>query len=146
MQNYFQSQYQKTDVVTADRGKLLVLLYEGAISYLHKAKECIQKGDVPGKSNYLNRVLDIIQELNVSLKMKDGGAIAQNLRSLYSFLSTHLVKAKIERDGTTKIDEALSILDELYDAWQKILDKPEVKNMRETDVSNLPGLSKGFRI
>jgi flagellar secretion chaperone FliS len=146
MQKYFQSQYQKNDIITADRGKLVLLLYEGAMGYLHNAKECIRKGDVSGKSNYLNRVFDIIQELNASLKMEEGGEIAQSLRSLYVFLGKHLMKAKIERDGTQKIDEAIFILKELGDAWQKIMDKPEVKHMRETDVSNLPGLSKGFRV
>jgi flagellin-specific chaperone FliS len=36
---------KRRDIVTADRGKLVILLYEGALGYLHKAKECAQKND-----------------------------------------------------------------------------------------------------
>ena len=146
MQNYYQAQYQKTDIVTADRGKLVILLFEGAIGHLHKAKECIQHSDIPGKSNFLNRATDIIEELNASLNMEEGGEISRNLRSLYIFLGRHLLKAKIERDGSKKIDEAILILDELGGAFQKIMDKPEVKEMRTQDVPSLPGLSRGFRV
>jgi flagellar biosynthetic protein FliS len=70
---------QKDTGATVDRGRLIVLLYEGAISFLTKAKASIADNDVPGCCNLINRAQDIIDELNASLNMDQGGDIAANL-------------------------------------------------------------------
>ncbi|GAG29817.1 unnamed protein product, partial [marine sediment metagenome] len=92
MQNYGQHKYRETEVSTADRGRLVVLLYDGAINFLKNAKQSIQEGNTEGKCNNINRAQDIIQKLEFSLNMKEGGEIAENLRSLYRFMHTYLVR------------------------------------------------------
>jgi flagellar protein FliS len=144
MQNYGQHQYRQITIATANRGRLVVLLYERAVNFLKKAKESIQEGNIEGKCNNLNRAQDIIGELNGSLKMDKGGEIAGNLRSLYFFMERHLVMAKIERDGTKKMDDVISMLSSLCEAWVEILRKPEVRNIIQADTSTYPGLSRGI--
>ncbi|MEA3486414.1 MAG: flagellar export chaperone FliS [Thermodesulfobacteriota bacterium] len=144
MQNYSQHQYRQTEISTADRGRLVVLLYEGAINFLKKAKNDVQEGNVEAKCNNITRAQDIIQELNNSLKMDEGGEIAGNLRSLYFFMERYLVKAKIERDGIKKMDEVITMLTSLYDVWVEILTKPEVKSIIPTDTATSSGLSRGI--
>ena len=78
MNAYGRRQYQQTQVTTVDKGRLIVLLYEGAIKFLHQAKVCQEENDVAGKANHINRALDIISELNQSLNMNEGGDLAQN--------------------------------------------------------------------
>ena len=146
MQNYGQNQYLKTDVSTADRGKLVVLLYEGAMNFLRKAKNSIEQGDIDAKCSNINRTQDIIQELNCSLKMDEGGDIAQNLRNLYVFMERHLVMAKIEKDGTKKVDEVLSMLSTLYEAWSEILNKPEVKSITQDNTPMHQQMSRGVSV
>ena len=144
MQNYSQHQYRQTEVSTADRGRLVILLYEGAINFLKKAGEGIQEGNIEAKCNNINRAQDIIQELSNSLKMDVGGEIAGNLRSLYFFMERHLVMAKIERNGAKKMDEVIAMLSNLCEAWAEISTKPEVKNIIPADTSTYPGLSRGI--
>jgi flagellar protein FliS len=144
MQNYGQHQYGRINVGTADRGRLVVLLYEGAINFLKKAKNDVQEGNIDAKCNNINRAQDIIQELNNSLKMDEGGEIAGNLRSLYFFMERHLVMAKIERDGDKNVDEVISMLSSLCEAWVEISTKPEVKNIIPADTSTYTGLSSGI--
>lgn len=144
MQNYGQHQYRQTEISTADRGRLVVLLYEGAINFLKKAGEDIKDGNIRAKCNNINSAQDIIQELNNSLKMDAGGEIAGNLRSLYFFMERHLIKAKIETDGAKKIDEVISMLSSLCEAWVEISTKPEVKNIIPANISTYPGLSRGI--
>jgi len=147
MQTYGNQHYKNIDIATADRGKLVVLLYEGAIDFLNKAKNSALKKDFEGKCNNINRAQDIIQELNTSLKMDEGGDVAKNLRSLYVFMEKHILRAKIEKDGTKKIDEVIFLLTNLYKAWQDILNKPELKGIKNVDHhSNNPGLSRGFSV
>jgi len=144
MQNYGQHQYKQINVSTADQGKLVVLLYEGAINFLKKARKSSEQGNIEEKCNNINRAQAIIQELNNSLKIDANREIAGNLRSLYFFMEKHLVMAKIKKDGTEKIDEVISILSSLCEAWIEILKKPEVKQILPANTSIHPGLSRGI--
>jgi flagellar secretion chaperone FliS len=145
MLNYGQQQYRQINVGTADRGKLVVLLYEGAINFLKKAGEATLEGSIEKKCNNINRANDIIQELNNSLKMDAGSEIAGSLRSLYLFMGRHLIMAKIQKDGTQKIDEVISMLSSLCEAWKEISTKSEVKNIIPVAYTpTQPGLSRGI--
>lgn len=125
MQTYAQSQYKKVDIATADQGRLVVLLYDGAVNFIYRAKRCVHTGDIEGKCNNLNRAYEIIQELNFSLNVKAGGEIAFNLRRLYLFMLRHLIQAKIERDGSTKMEQVISMLSRLAEAWREITAKKQ---------------------
>jgi flagellar protein FliS len=126
MQAYGQNQYRKTQVATVDRGRLIVLLYEGAISFLTKAKACLADGDIPGASNFINRAQDIIDELNASLNMEQGGDIATNLRRLYVFMGDQLVRAKIKAESDP-LEEVIRMLGTLNEAWREAVAKPEAQ-------------------
>ena len=117
MNNYMN--YQKMQVTTVDRLKLVVMLYEGAISYLKTATQYLEKNDLAGKGMYIAKAQDIIDELNNSLNMQEGGEIAVNLRKIYNFIYFYLVKANLSKNRKM-IDEVINILSSLKDAWEQI--------------------------
>ncbi len=114
--------YQKVQVTTADRLKLVVMLYDGAISYLKTAIKYINENDMAAKGIYISKAQDIIDELNNSLNMNEGGEIASTLRKIYNFLYFYLVKANLKKD-TKMIQEVIDILSSLRDAWDEISKK-----------------------
>jgi flagellar protein FliS len=128
MNTYGQRQYKHTQVTTVDKGRLIVLLYEGAINFLRQAKESVETGDIAAKSNNINRALDIIAELNQSLNMNEGGEISSNLRKLYLFWSEHLIQAKIRKD-TKHIDDVIGMLNSLNEAWNYAVSQPEAQDL-----------------
>jgi flagellar protein FliS len=128
MNQYGQNQYRKTQVATVDRGRLIVLLYEGAISFLTKAEACVDEGDIPGAANLINRAQDILDELNASLNMEAGGDIANNLRRLYLFMGDQLVRAKIKADPEP-VREVARMLATLNEAWREAVNKPEAREV-----------------
>lgn len=128
MMSYGQQQYRKTQVATVDRGRLIVLLYEGAISFLTKARAAQIEGDVPGASNLINRAQDIIDELNASLNLDEGGDIAANLRRLYLFMGDQLVRAKVE-SNVEPVEGVIKMLGTLNDAWREAVAKPEAQEV-----------------
>ena len=143
MQNTAQSQYRKVDIVTADKGKLIVLLYDGAIDFIQRAKRSIRDKDIAGKCNNLNRAYDIIQELNFSLDMEAGGELAVTLRRLYLFMNRTLVQAKINRDGTKQMDEVIDMLRNLNVAWRAItVQKPQQPQPQPEFQADPPRLSQ----
>jgi len=123
MDNRFQT-YKQVDVNTTNRGKIVVMLYSGAITFLNKAKLYIEKKDFENKGKYIVKAQDIIEELNFSLDLNKGKDIAKNLKSIYQFLDRYLNQANIE-NNSQKIDKVLQILERLKSAFEEILLKPE---------------------
>lgn len=119
------SAYQKTNVSTASQGRLIVLLYEGAIKNLTTALTLfgddgkIQPSNIENFGTLIQKSQAIITELQVSLNMDQGGDIAKNLMSLYIFFNEELVKASIGMDKA-KITSVLNMLKDLAESWKKI--------------------------
>lgn len=112
-------QYKRQQFETASQGRLILMLYEGALKNLRMALENIDKKNVNGAHRCLIKAQQIIMELNLSLNM-DAGEIAENLRSLYIYIHQRLVQANVKKDGTI-IQEAIDLLSELKEAWDTII-------------------------
>jgi len=115
------SAYQETSVGTQSKGRIIVMLYDGAIKFLRLAVREIESGNLMGKGQYINKAQDIISELNTVLNMEAGNEVATNLRKLYLFMSRHLSQANIKGD-TQMIREVISLLEELNQSWKAIAD------------------------
>jgi flagellar protein FliS len=111
--------YQQNAVTTQPKGKLIVMLYEGAVRFLRQAIAAIDAGDYVQKGEHINKAIEIILELNVSLNMEAGGEIAQNLRGLYHFMMQHLTVANVKCDAK-RIEEVICLLEELNEGWKVV--------------------------
>ncbi len=113
--------YQDTAVTTQSRGRLIVMLYEGAVKFLKLAIQESEAENYEAKGNYINKAMDIITELNAVLDMDAGGEIAVNLRKLYSFMNDRLSLANLKNDPEM-IREVITLLEELNQGWKTIVD------------------------
>jgi flagellar protein FliS len=137
-------QYISTQVSTADRLQLVVMLYDGAITFLNQAKEKMAAQDAAGKGLYISKALDIIAELNASLNFKEGREVATNLFHLYNFMTGHLTRANLNWDAAA-LDDVLKILIQLRDAWEEVCQKSKRGELKEAleDQSMTPRKSLG---
>jgi flagellar protein FliS len=111
--------YMQTQVTTTTPGHLVVLLYDGAITFLEQAKEEIQAKNYAKKGILISQALDIIAELDGSLNADKGGEIAKNLHKLYVYCSTRLLQANLKMD-TGMVDEVIGILSAFRSAFSEI--------------------------
>ena len=111
--------YQEAAITTENRGRLIVLLHDGAIKFLKLAIKGLDGDDMETKGLYINKALAIIDELNQVLDMEAGGEIAVNLRQLYMFMIRHLNAANIQKDPK-KIEQVVKLLEELNQGWKAI--------------------------
>jgi flagellar protein FliS len=111
--------YQETAVTTQNRGRLIVMLYDGAIKFLRQAIGDLSRNDFEAKGRHIAKAQDIIFELNTVLDIDKGGQVAQNLRSLYNFMQRHLSQANIRKDPQM-IQEVIGMLEELNYSWRAI--------------------------
>ena len=112
--------YTKVDVETASQGKLIVMLFNGAIKRSEEARRQLERQHVDGVHNNLIRAQDILAELRGALNMK-AGDIAANLDRIYEYLQHLLVAANIKKD-VALIEESLQLMTEMRDAWQELFD------------------------
>lgn len=113
------SVYQEVAVNTQSKGRLIVLLYDGAIKFMKLAIEELEAGNYEAKGAYIARAQDIINELNAVLDTDSGGEIASNLRSLYLFLNNRLSEANTKREPQM-IREVIALMEELNKSWKAI--------------------------
>lgn len=110
--------YTQIDVETASQGKLIVMLFNGAIKRAEEAKRQLQKGRKEGVHNNLIRAQDIISELRGALNLK-AGPIATNLDRIYEYFQHLLVSANIQKD-TKPIDECIELMTSVRNTWQEL--------------------------
>jgi len=113
------SAYQDNAVTTQSKGRLIVLLYDGAIKFMKLAIKELEANNHEAKGRYINKAQDVINELNAVLDMNAGGEIATNLRKLYCFMSSRLSEANIKRDPQM-IREVIALMEELNQSWKAI--------------------------
>jgi flagellar protein FliS len=111
--------YQRVAIGTQSKGRLIVMLYDGAIKFLKLAIKELDAKNYAAKGQYINRAQDILNELNAVLDIEGGGEIAQNLRKLYMFMNRRLSQANAKRDPQM-IHEVITLLEELNQSWKAI--------------------------
>jgi flagellar protein FliS len=114
--------YTKVDVETASQGKLIVMLFNGAIKRAEEAKRQLERGRRDEVHNNLIRAQDILAELRGALNMKAGGEIAQNLDRIYEYFQHLLVVANVKKE-VQPIDECIALMMQMRDTWQEVFDQ-----------------------
>ena len=113
------ARYEEQSITTQNRGRLVVLLYEGAIRFLRQGLAASMAGEFQKQSQSISRAQDILLELNTVLNMEAGGTLAQNLRALYTFLWQHLNRSNAN-NSPQGIRQAIAILEEVLGGWKAI--------------------------
>ena len=127
--------YKQVQIKTASPGKLILLLYQGAIGNLKKARDLLEKKDFGGKGDCLIKAQDIVMELNMALDM-GAGEVSSSLRRLYLYVYKRLIDANLEMDKDA-IQESLGILEDLYGAWEVAVQTAEKAGHSEPTGSRL---------
>lgn len=115
----YQSAAAHGGVAAADPHGLVLMLMDGALQRIAKARGCIETGKLVEKSQLLHRVVQIIGELRGSLDLSAGGEIAHNLSDLYDYMCRRLLKASMD-NSVPLLDEVSKLLREIRSAWSAI--------------------------
>jgi flagellar secretion chaperone FliS len=111
--------YQRSAVLTASQGQLIVMLYDGASRFLAQAAVALGDRQIETAHNKLRRAEMIISHLHGSLDYEHGGEIAPRLAAIYIFCERHLNQARVHADPQ-RIEQVRSLLGTLRDAWAEI--------------------------
>lgn len=116
-------QYQKTQVTTASREKILLMLYEGAIRFTRQAQVAMKEKKIAEKGKFISKATAILSELMATLDFKAGGQLAVDLENLYIFMIDKLIEANIH-NKTECLESVEKLLMTLYSAWKDVIENP----------------------
>lgn len=97
--------------------KQIVMLYDGAIKFIHLTADDIEKEDFIAKAEHSNRALDIINYLQSILDFEKGGDVAQTLDNLYRSITVLMLRASAELDANL-MRKSAELLAPVRDAWE----------------------------
>lgn len=126
-------QYRRSSIETASKLELVIMCYEKTILCLKHAKDHLKDKDYIKKSEKIKRALAIISELQANLNMDKGGIIAIKLDSLYTYLTSRILLADIQKNLSI-FDECINILIELQNGWEGIRPEQEEPAPVNTDI------------
>lgn len=129
-QNGYVKEYGKVSISTASNEMLLLMLYDGAIRFIHSAKAGIREGDMAGKRASVSSAIAVITELLDSLNTEIGGETAENLQKLYLYMNEQLIKANLKNDPSL-LDEVLSLLATLKEGWNEVINNQKAGQLSE---------------
>ncbi len=120
------NQYKQMAITTANRGQLLIMLYEAAIQNIKKSILALEKRDLASKGSAIGKAHDIINELLNTLNFEVGGNIAQDLERLYNFMTEQLIKANLENSKEPLLG-VQKLLETLLSAWKEAVEQVNKK-------------------
>ncbi len=115
--------YRRNTILTASPGKLIVLLYEGAIRHMERARIEIE---TPGRERTsaagmaLSKSMAIVGELRSCLDQDKGMDSSQELDQLYEFILDRVYQTNIERKPGI-IDPAITVMKTLKEGWDAVV-------------------------
>ena len=131
----FRKEYSHNEIATSSQGRLIIMMYEGAVKFVNLAIEGVDSKDLSKKGIYINKTHDIINELSLALDMKKGGEIAQKLEALYQYILRQLTLANIKSDRKA-LESILKVLAPLLEAWTELFANNKNNNTNNTPQSN----------
>lgn len=133
MTNYYKQleKYKSVDihsrVEAASPHELIELLLQGAQTNVTRAIGQLQQNNIQGKTECINKTIDIVGGLIEGLDLEKGGEVANNLHLFYQTILKLLVDANIKNDTSLllKVNELLS---DIASAWKAIKPQNETPN------------------
>ena len=110
--------YKQNSVTTASPGDLTLMLYNGCIKFIGKAREAIKEKNIEVKNTNIQKAQAIISELMSTLNMDID--ISKQMLPLYEYMNHQLVQANSKNDIST-LDEVEGLVTEFRDTWKEVI-------------------------
>lgn len=119
--NKYIKQYQASNINTATPEKLMILLFDGALQFLQKAKVAIEEKNLKEKTVNIEGARKIIRELMRTIDLENGNDVSKQLFRLYNKMVLNLIKANVQKNAT-KIDEVIEDITNIRWGFQKAIE------------------------
>jgi flagellar protein FliS len=111
--------YQEVQVTSRSPLELVVMLYDGALASLRHTHDAMLRNDLVAKRDGMKKAMRIVQHLQSSLNMDEGGEVAAHLDVVYRDVVSRILEANLHRDPAP-LEECIRLLTPIREAWHAI--------------------------
>jgi flagellar protein FliS len=114
-------------VMDATPARLVQIMFEHVLSHLATAEGCMGRikgnlplNDVVAKGSAIGKAVRLINQLDGTLDMEQGGQIAENLRNLYGYMLNRLTAANVTNDPSVVVEVA-KLVRQIKSSWDQLV-------------------------
>ncbi len=119
--NKYIKQYQTNNITTATPEKLMIMLFDGALQFLQKAKTAIEEKNLQERAINIESARKIVRELMRTIDLENGNDVSKSLFRLYNKMAMKLIKANVSRNADL-IDEVIEDMTNIRWGFQKAIE------------------------
>jgi flagellar protein FliS len=135
--NVYRKLAAETSLSSADPHRMVMMLFDGVLEAIRIAALHMTAGRTAEKGKLLSKALRIVEEgLKASLDKEAGGALANQLASLYDYASLRLLQANLRNDHHA-LTEVAKLLADLRDAWAQIAPRTSARSGEQSQLAEL---------
>ena len=117
-----QKEYLAFRIGTASPMELVRILYEGAVQSVQEAIGALHSGDILARGQAVNKAIEILAELRVSLRRDVQEQYSNTLAELYGYIQHQLIRAHAEQSESL-LQEAARLLNTLLEGWAGAMER-----------------------
>ncbi len=106
-------------VEVASPHQLVLLLYDGALLSLERARHAMSASKPAQKGEAISKAISIIDYLRSMLDTAAGGQLAAQLAALYDYMKPRLLEANLKNDPRLLVEVA-GLLEQIRSGWRAI--------------------------
>lgn len=111
-------------ILDASPSRLIVMLYDEALKNLETAVAAAERGDIETRCHAVNRTVEIVCHLYLTLDTQQGGEIAEKLGAIYRFVLARLPRVNLSNDAEPA-REAIRLLTPMRASWCELDERIE---------------------
>lgn len=135
--NKYIKQYQTSNITTATPEKLMILLFDGMLQFLQKAKNAIAENNLRERAENIENARKILRELMRTIDLENGNDVSKQLFRLYNRLAMNLIKANVQRNSGL-IDEVIVDITNIRWGFQKAIEIQNGTTTLEEAMEQMP--------
>ncbi len=120
-----QQAYKTTSIQTASQGRLIVMLFEGAIRFMNQFAEAARERRIEEAHTNSIKAQRIMTELLLALDHSKGGDVSRIIERAYEDIRNRMVLSNVRKD-VGMVEGIVKDLDSFRVTWTEVFKKVEV--------------------
>lgn len=118
----------ESGVLSSDPHKIVLMMFDGALTAIAEAKGAIERKDLESKSKAITKAINIFSALRESLDKESEPTISDNFDNLYAYCIGNLIDLSVSLD-LSGLDEISSFIKPVRDAWSQMPESAKQEGM-----------------
>ena len=118
MRNEFELAYRQSSVSGASTIGMVIALYDRLSRDFRNAAAALRANDIEKRCSALNHATVILAHLDNWIDRENGGDLASNLTSFYSYLRSKMLEASIQQSASL-LEAQIQLISQVRSAWQQ---------------------------